>query len=67
MKITLNNNPAKFTQERLTVRQLLQERNFTFKMLVIKINGVLVGKGDYDTAEVKEGDDVQVLHLISGG
>ncbi len=67
MKITLNNNPAKFTQETLTVRQLLQERNYTFKMLVIKINGQLVKKTDYDTAEVKDGDEVSVLHLISGG
>ncbi len=67
MKITLNNNFAKFTQETLTVRELLQERNYTFKMLVIKINGVLVKKADYDTALVKDGDDVTVLHLISGG
>jgi sulfur carrier protein len=67
MNITLNNNPARFTQERLTITQLLQERNFTFKMLVIKINGQLVRKTDYDTAEVKDGDEVSVLHLISGG
>jgi sulfur carrier protein len=67
MRITLNNNPAKFTQDTLTVRQLLQERNFTFKMLVIKINGDLVKKTEYDTAAIKDGDDVSVLHLISGG
>ncbi len=67
MKITLNNNPAKFTQDTLTVKQLLQERNFTFKMLVIKINGDLVKKTEYDTAAIKDGDDVSVLHLISGG
>ena len=67
MKITLNNNPAKFTQDTLTVKHLLQERNFTFKMLVIKINGDLVKKTEYDTAAIKDGDDVSVLHLISGG
>ena len=42
-------------------------KNFTFKMLIIKINGVLVQKGAYETTAIHEGDDVAVLHLISGG
>ncbi len=51
----------------MTVRELLEEKNFTFKMLVIKINNKLVRKEEYDTAVVREGDNVIVLHLISGG
>ncbi|MCK9203728.1 MAG: sulfur carrier protein ThiS [Bacteroidales bacterium] len=67
MKITLNNNQEIFKQESLTVRELLKVKNFTFKMLVIKINGRLVNKTDYETAQIHEGDEVHVLHLISGG
>lgn len=67
MKIILNNNPETFEGNNLTVNQLLQLKNFTFKMLIIKINGTLVQKGTYDTAIVHDGDDVSVLHLISGG
>lgn len=51
----------------MTVRELLDEKNFTFKMLVIKINGQLVKKEDYDKAVIKDDDDVSVIHLISGG
>jgi thiamine biosynthesis protein ThiS len=51
----------------LTVSELLKLKNFTFKMLIIKINGSLVRKMDYDTSMIQDGDDVQVLHLISGG
>jgi sulfur carrier protein ThiS len=36
-------------------------------MLVIKINGVLVKKTEYESALIHDGDDVHVLHLISGG
>jgi len=36
-------------------------------MLIIKINGILIQKGDYETTVVHDGDDVSVLHLISGG
>jgi sulfur carrier protein len=67
MKIQLNNNPESFTEESLTVSDLLRLKNFSFKMLIVKINGELVKKSDYQVASIKEGDDVMVLHLISGG
>ncbi|MBL7137844.1 MAG: sulfur carrier protein ThiS [Bacteroidales bacterium] len=67
MQITLNNRLEELEGDRLTVSELLKVRNFTFKMLIIKINGKVIEKSDYDSAEIKEGDDVQVIHLISGG
>jgi thiamine biosynthesis protein ThiS len=67
MKITLNNTPETIDSEQITVTELLKVKNFTFKMLIIKINGRLILKGDYDSAMIVNGDDVQVLHLISGG
>jgi len=51
----------------LSVRELLKVKNFTFKLLVIKINGNLVKKDEYDSAIIHEGDKVDVIHLISGG
>ena len=66
MEIILNNRREEVAGE-LTVRELLRHKNFTFKMLVIKINGVLIRKDEYDKAVIRDGDDVLVLHLISGG
>lgn len=67
MEITLNNRKETFNKENITVEELLAEKNFTFKMLVIKINGKLIKKEDYSSATIKNGDDVTVLHLVSGG
>ena len=67
MKIILNNNKETIDESGITVTRLLQIKNFTFKMLIIKINGTLIQKGDYETTTIHEGDDVSVLHLISGG
>jgi len=67
MEIILNNRNETIETDSLTVRELLQYKNFTFKLLVIKINGDLIKKDKYDTATIKEGDDVAVIHLISGG
>ena len=67
MKILLNNKEEVFEGDQLTITQLLKAKNFTFKMLVIKVNGHLVKKSEHNSAIVKDGDDVMVLHLISGG
>ncbi len=67
MNIILNNNHETFDVGQLTVAELLQLKKFTFKMLIIKINGTVVKHEDYASAIITEGDDVMVLHLISGG
>ena len=67
MKITLNNRPESFTQDQISISELLTLKNYTFKMLVIKVNGSLVKKDSYDTFEINDGDNVTVLHLVSGG
>ena len=67
MKIILNNNPEVLEVNACTVSDLLRIRNFTFKMLIVKINGKLVRKDEFGTAEIHDGDNVSVLHLISGG
>ena len=67
MKIQLNNNPEEFGNEVMTVDELLAAKKFSFKMLVIKINGTLVKKEEYATKTIHDQDDVMVLHLVSGG
>jgi len=67
MQILLNNRAEIIDADSMTVRQLLDFKTFTFKMLIVKINGKFIKKGEYQTAVVKDGDDVMVLHMISGG
>lgn len=67
MKITLNNRPETFDKNKITISELLEIKNYTFKMLVIKVNGNLVKKNKYDSFRINDGDDVTVIHLISGG
>ena len=67
MKIILNNRPESFVKEKITISELLKIKNYTFKMLVIKVNSKLVKKDAYDIFEINEGDNVMVLHLVSGG
>ncbi len=67
MNIILNNRPDEFDRETMTVEDMIEIRKFSFRMRVIKINGVLIKKEDYNSAVIREGDNVQMLYLMSGG
>lgn len=67
MEIILNNSKEIIPEENISVADLIRIRNFTFRMLVTKVNGQLVRKEDREKVFIKAGDDVMVMHLISGG
>ncbi len=67
MKIILNNRVEILPGETLTVSGMLLLKKFSYKMRIIKINGLLVTKDKYETTLIKEGDNVQMLYLMSGG
>ena len=68
MKITLNNRPENIPgKNEITVQELILFMNFTFHMLVTKVNNKLVKKDVRSEMTIREGDDVVVMHLISGG
>ncbi len=64
--ITVNGNKLEW-HEGMTIRDILIAKNYTFRMLVTKVDGVLVKRTDYDTTTVPDHVDVKVIHLISGG
>jgi thiamine biosynthesis protein ThiS len=67
MNITLNNRPESFEETTMTFEELIKKKNFTFKLLVTKLNGKMVKKDKRGEVSIKDGDDVTVLHLVSGG
>jgi thiamine biosynthesis protein ThiS len=67
MKILLNNREEEFNRDAMSVNEMLLLKKFSFKMRVIKINGILVTRENYDTTFIHDGDNVQMLYLMSGG
>ncbi len=68
MKITLNNQTEEIKgYDRITIQELLDIKKFTFKSLIVKVNGIVIKKEDYDKTVIYDGDDVAVIHLLAGG
>jgi thiamine biosynthesis protein ThiS len=67
MKILLNNRSEEFAGESISVNDMLVQKKFSYKMRIIKINRILISKDKYNTTLIHNGDDVQMLYLMSGG
>lgn len=67
MKITLNNRQEEFNSETLTISQIMEIKSFHFKMLVVRLNDTLIKRDEYVSTRVKDGDDLKIIHLVSGG
>lgn len=67
MKIILNNREEEIACDSLTVNELLAVKNYSFRMRIVKINGKLIPADQYETTLIADGDNVQIIYLMSGG
>ncbi|OFX27999.1 MAG: thiamine biosynthesis protein ThiS [Bacteroidetes bacterium GWA2_31_9] len=67
MTISLNNREEAFDKEKISISELLIIKKYSFKMLVIKLNDKLIKKENYENIIIKDGDKVDIIHLMSGG
>ena len=67
MEISLNNRKEVIDRDSISLSELIVFKNFTFKLLVTKLNGDLIKKEERENTIVKDGDEVHILHMISGG
>ncbi len=67
MKILLNNREEEFTTDEISVGEMIDLKKFSFKLKIIKINGELISKEQYNYTKIHDGDNVQMLYLMSGG
>jgi sulfur carrier protein len=67
MKIILNNREEELTGERMTITRMLELKKFTFRMRIIRVNGKLIPRDEYDSTMVNNGDNIEMIYLMSGG
>lgn len=64
--ITVNGTPEEWKCG-MTVQDLLDRENFTFRMISVWINDNAVDKSAFSVKQIPDGAAVQVIHNISGG
>lgn len=65
--ITVNDRDKLDWRDGMTVRDILTAMNYTYRLITVTVNGMLVPKEQYDTFSVPDGAKVTVFHLSHGG
>ena len=67
-KIIVNGEEREIPKE-MSVMELLKELGIQFREvgLAVAINEEVVPKSEYERRTVKEGDRVEIVHLVGGG
>ncbi|MCX7775328.1 MAG: sulfur carrier protein ThiS [Rectinemataceae bacterium] len=67
MKLVVNHAEESFSEKTMTVRDLLKAKRWSFPLIIVKVNGRLVERTEYDHYRLADGDNVELYHLVSGG
>ena len=67
MKIRLNSEPVSLEEESISLSRLLEVKKYTFRLRIVKVNGRFIERDNYDSEIISDGDEVQVVYLMSGG
>lgn len=51
----------------LTVAELMDELRFSFPLKTIFVNGRRIPKVEQEKRELRDGDEIKVVHMMSGG
>jgi len=65
--IRINNRDEIEWEEGMTVSDLLERMRYTFPHIIVKVDGEIVPREEYNTRTIPDGADVRVIHLIAGG
>ena len=51
----------------MSIQNLLDARGFVFHRIIVKLNGQVVDKTEYAGTIIKDGDNVEAIHIFAGG
>ena len=64
--LKVNNSDHPF-RDGLTIKALMDEKGFVFHRIIVKLNGKVLEEANYADTALKDGDDVQAIHVFAGG
>ena len=66
MTISLNGQPYVLAAP-LTVAELLEQLKIDPRRVAVELNLEVLKRGAFETAAIKEGDEVEVVNFVGGG
>lgn len=65
--MTITVNDKSYTTDCTTLEGFLLERGFEPRLIVVEYNGVILQRAEWDSVTLKDGDVLQMAHMVAGG
>ena len=66
MKLTVNGDATE-APDGATIRALLEQLALTAGPVAVEVNRAIVTRGEHATHQLRDGDVVEIVHLVGGG
>lgn len=67
MKLIINGKPGEIADDCRTVADLLSLPQWNKRLVIVELNGDIVGKENYINTALGEGDRIELVHFVGGG
>ncbi|CAH1204650.1 Sulfur carrier protein ThiS [Paenibacillus auburnensis] len=67
MKLIINGKPGEIADDCRTVADLLSLPQWNKRLVIVELNGDIVGKDNYINTALSEGDRIELVHFVGGG
>ena len=64
--LKVNNSDYPF-REGMTIKSLMEEKQYVFHRIIVKLNGKVLEDADYAITSLHDGDIVEAIHIFAGG
>ncbi|MDO7904913.1 sulfur carrier protein ThiS [Paenibacillus sp. JX-17] len=67
MKLLVNGKEIEFASHINNVEKLLQELGLTVRTVVVELNRSILVRDQHGEAQLKDGDELEIVHFVGGG
>ncbi len=61
------NGEERQVSDQVSVAQLLEELGLSAVRVAVEVNRQVIGRGEFSTRRLSDGDKVEVVHFVGGG
>lgn len=67
MRIQINGEQREFPSQSLTIQKLIEILSLPPQRIAVEVNKTIVRRSDWDLTDLKEGDQIEIVHFVGGG
>jgi sulfur carrier protein len=67
LQVQLNGERREFLPQHLLLSELIQELSLVPQRIAVEVNKQIVRRDEWERTEIKEGDQIEIVHFVGGG